>query len=354
MTQNFFRKEVLDLAGYPLVKGEEGVKLDQNESPFDLPAELKQKVLQILANAEWNRYPLNEPILLKEKMGAYLKVSPDQLLFANGSNVLIQALVVATSINQKVLVVDPTFSLYELEAKLFGNQVIRVPLNADFSFPLDLFIQKIRDEKPSLIFLANPNAPTGNLISQHDIQKILEAASCLVVIDEAYFPFVPQTSLPLLSEFKNLVVLRTFSKAFSLAGGRLGFLVASADVCRQVEKCLLPFCINKMTYALAFALLENIFLEKNLLEKTVEVLTAERDWLYNKMKTISGLTIYPSQTNFLLFQVADGNHVYQQLKSQKVIIRNVSNGRSLTNALRVSVGSREENEKFLLELQKIL
>ncbi len=347
--KNFFRQEVLDLTAYHLEE-HTGVKLNQNESPWDIPVELKTEVVEALIRIPWNRYPLSETRTLQKKMAKYLGVWPDNLVFANGSNVLIQALTFATSIAREILVVDPTFGIYEVEAKLFGNRVIRVPLREDFSIPPDLFLKTLKKEKPGLVFIPNPNAPTGNLFDRDLLIKIISTADCLVVIDEAYCQFSGVTLLDDLKEHDNLVILRTFSKAFALGGLRLGWMIAEPEICHQIQKCLLPFRLGKLTFATAMAVLES----PEYMEEYVKVVCKERDRLYQEMKKIKRIKVYPSQANFLLFEVEKGEAVFRKLLSEKVILRQVNDGRRLVNALRVSVGAPEENDVFLNALRKIV
>lgn len=348
--EDYFRKEVLDLPPYHLVTAQPGVKLDQNESPWDIPVELKAEIIETFLKIPWNRYPLEEDLLLKKKMAKYLGLWTDDLVFANGSNVLIQALVNATCIDKKVLVVDPTFSVYELEAKLFRNEIIRVPLNEDFSVPSELFLKTIKKEKPGIIFLASPNAPTGNIIDVGLLRKIIETANCLVVVDEAYYPFSGSTVIKWIKEYENLVVLRTFSKAFAFGGARLGYMAADPEICRQIEKVLLPFRINKLTYAAAMVVLQN----PKYVDHYVKTICEERERVFKELSKIKKIKVINSQTNFLLFHVEKSEEVFRRLVHQRVIIRKISDGRRLIDYLRVSIGSPEENDLFITSLKKII
>ncbi|OGQ08810.1 MAG: histidinol-phosphate transaminase [Deltaproteobacteria bacterium RIFCSPLOWO2_12_FULL_40_28] len=348
--ERFFRKELLEMPAYHLAE-HDGVKLNQNEAPWDLPVPLKALGVEALLKTPWNRYPLGDTLLLKKKLAKHLGIWADNLVIANGSNVLIQALVMATSIDRNILTFDPTFSVYELEANLFNNTVVRVPLNEeDFSIPEDLTLRAIKKFKPSLIFIANPNAPTGNLFDISLLKKIIAIAPGLVVIDEAYYPFSGTTMIDSVREYENLVVLRTFSKAFALGGLRLGYVVCETDVARNLEKCLLPFCVSKIIASLAMVVLDHA----EYINQYVKTICSERERVYEGLKHISSIKVYPSQANFILFQVENSEKVFKSLLKEKVIIRQVSNGRSLTNALRVSIGTPEENDAFLSSLTKVL
>jgi histidinol-phosphate aminotransferase len=345
-SSKFFRKEVLDLPAYHLDELP-GTKLNQNESPWDIPVDLKALIIENLLKTPWNRYPLGDIVLLKKKLAKILGVWPDNIAFANGSNVLIQAFLLATAVGKNVQIVDPSFSVYEIEANLLGNTVHRFPLNPkDFSLDAPNFIKEMKRIKPKIIFIPNPNAPTGNMFELASIRAIIEAATCPVVIDEAYYPFSGTTILEWTKNYEHLAVLRTFSKAYALGGLRLGYLVADTEVIRQVEKCLLPFCVSKITIATALTVLDHT----DYMHQYVDILCLERQRVYEGMQKIEGITIYPSATNFIFFEVPDAQHTFKELVSQGVVIRQINDGRRLTNALRVSIGSPEENDRFLKTL----
>jgi len=347
MANKYFRQEVLDLPAYHL-EAHKGIKLNQNESPWDIPVDVKTAVVEELLRVPWNRYPLDDSPTVQKKLARLFNVWPDNILFANGSNVLIQALTIATSIERDIMVVDPTFSVYEIEAKLLGNRIVRVPLNDDFSIPEELFLKTMRKIKPGIIFIPNPNAPTGNLFEDSTIYKIIEQAECLVVIDEAYYPFSDTTYVQAVKDHDNLVVLRTFSKAFALGGLRLGTMIADAEVCSQVQKCLLPFCVSRLTYAAASVILDHV----QYMDDYAKVIVEQREELVELLKRFESIKVYPSKANFVLFEVPDASDLFKKLVHSGVIVRQVNDGRRLKNALRVSIGTPEENAHFLQMLSK--
>ena len=216
--------------------------------------------------------------------------------------------------------------------------------------PKDQLIRTIKKERPGIIFIANPNAPTGNLFDPDVLRKVVEITDCLVVVDEAYYPFSDFTVIDWTKQYDNLVILRTFSKAFSLGGLRLGWMVAEPEVSRMIEKCLLPFCINKLVYATALAVLDS----PNYLKKYMKAINTERERVYKALKSLYSLTVYPSKTNFILFETDNADLLFKKLLEQKVIVRQMNDGRRLRNALRVTIGSKEENDAFLYALRKVL
>ncbi len=343
----YIRKEILNLKGYHLSSYPKTIKLNQNEIPYDIPGELKAKVLEKLILVPWNRYPLPQPVELISKLSTHLNWPQDGILISNGSNVLIQALTLATSLEGRVLTIDPTFSLYELEAKVLNAQVQAVRLNENFTFPLENFLEAIRSFKPTLIFIPNPNAPTGNLFPKDQLLQVIRAASCLVVIDEAYFQFADENLMEELAAHPNLILLRTFSKAFGLGGVRMGYALGAPEILSEVFKVMLPYCVSTLNEAVAEAILEH----PELTEKRVAEIKIERASLYQTLLGFKGVKVYPSQTNFLIFQVDDSQRVFQSLLQEKILLRDVSHPISLPNTLRVTVGSPDENEKFVKALK---
>ena len=345
--EKIFRSEILNLPAYKLEVAK-GIKLNQNESPWDIPVDLKTQIIEGMLCEHWNRYPEPDLLPLKKKMAKYLNVWPDSLAFANGSNVLIQALVLATSLKQKILVTDPCFSVYEMQGKILENTIIRFPLEDDFSINEEKFLETITREKPRLVFFPNPHAPTGKLFSLELIKNILKATSSgLVVVDEAYYPFSGTTAIGWLKEFDNLVILRTFSKAFALAGARLGWMVADPEVTNQVQKCLLPFCVSQFSSILATILLDHT----EYIDQFGKTIVEERERVYEALRQIEGLKTHPSHTNFILMEHPKARALFKMLADNGVLVRNVSDGRRLKQALRVTIGTKKENDVFLNEIK---
>ncbi len=343
----YFRREVLREEAYRLASHPEAIKLNQNELPYDLEPEMKRELLDRLSALPLQRYPLPQPKELQERLAKQLGVQASQVLLANGSNVLIQALTLATSLHSKVLVLEPTFSVYEIEAKLFGNKVVSVPLREpDFGFPREKLLAQLKKHKPSLIFLANPNAPTGNLFSKEDLLAVVAKAKCLVVVDEAYVQFSGATLLAHLQAFPNLVILRTFSKGFGLGGVRIGYLVANAPVVENLAKLLLPYCLSSVSEATAQFALDHEARYQPIIAEVIR----ERDRMIAAMRQLPKLKVFDSAANFILFRVKNAKACFEHLLKHGVLVRNVSNHHGLKQCLRVSVGQPGENDAFLAAL----
>lgn len=342
--KRYLRPEVLREAAYHLSSYPEAIKLNQNELPYDLPEDLKEELLRRLRALPFQRYPLPQPMALKRRLAEQLGLKPEQIEVANGSNVLIQALILATSLKGKVLTLDPTFSVYEIEAKLFGNRVIRVPLQEpDFGLPLEKTLAALKRQRPNIAFIANPNAPTGNLFPEEALLEVVAKAKCLVVVDEAYVQFSQATLLPHLKKFPNLVLLRTFSKGFGLGGARIGYLAAHPALAENLSKILMPYCLSSLSEATAHFVLDHA----DRFAPIVAEVIRERGRMLAAMRALPGLRVWDSAANFILFRVKNAKACFARLLAAGVLVRNVSDHGGLKNCLRVSVGRPEENDAFL-------
>ncbi len=346
------RKELKKLKAYTLDQPPHRVKLNQNESPYEIPAPLKQQILGELEKLRWNRYPSPYADRLRQVIGEKEDWDPEGVVVSGGSNILVQLLVLATAIRGKLLTVHPTFSLYEFEGALLKNRVIRVPLDREtFAFQREIFLKALRNGKPDITFLANPNSPTGNLIPEPDLLEVLKkspglAPRGLTVIDEAYFPFSGETIRPHLEKFPNLVILRTLSKAFSLGGIRLGYLLADREIATTIRKVMLPFTVSQLQETIGCTVLQN----DGYLREVVQKIVDERERLLAALQKIPSVRAYPSATNFILFRVEDAARTYLRLVEQGILIRPMG-GHGLKDCLRVSVGTPEENRAFLEALK---
>ena len=350
--ERFFKKVVLDLPGYESPPQHRvRAKLNQNESPFDIPEEVKQRVLTQAADLAFNRYPVNESPNIRQKLAALYGVSTDHILLGNGSNQLLQTvLTAALEPNDRVLYCPPTFSLFDLFVPIYGGRPVEVMWGPGLEFPLEKVLEEIRRTRPKLILLCSPNNPTGAQIPLSDLEHVLRATDGLVLWDEAYGEFTPQSAIPRLEKWPQLIVSRTFSKAFSLAGLRFGYLVANPPVIEQLRKVNLPYNVNLFTERVVAALLDDVSFVRN----QVQFLIEERDRLFSAMVGLDRVQVYPSGANFLLFRTEDGRHIFQSLKEHGVLVRDVSSYPLLKNHLRVNAGTREENDLFLQALAESL
>lgn len=352
--ETLFRPEVLAMSAYHVADAANLIKLDAMENPYNWPEEIQQRWLESLKSCPINRYPDPEA---KELAASLRRANaiPDKasLLLGNGSDEIIQILMMALTSGSTVLAPEPGFVMYKQVALSLGLAYRGVSLLAD-SFELDMPAMRlaIAQTQPALIFLAYPNNPTGNLFDAEAIKEILAIAPGLVVVDEAYAPFADASFIEQLEHYPNLLVMRTVSK-LGLAGLRLGFLAGAAAVLDQLHKVRLPYNINSLTQlTVGFALDHGDFLWQQ-----TRTLREERGKVFQALQTIPEILAYPSAANFILFRTLNtpANDVFASLKSQGVLIKNLSpQAGLLADCLRVTIGKPEENQAFLKALAHAL
>ncbi len=334
------KKDVSVLRAYNAKEIPCRVKLDANESPYGFRTALKAA-----GKINTNRYPDPEAKALKGLIAKGLGIKQDNILQGNGSDELIYYLVAA--FGGPVLYPVPTFSMYGIISQALGEKRIAIFLDKEFDLDTDRILSAIKKDRPKLIFLSSPNNPTGNCFSSDRILKIIEASKGIVIVDEAYQPFASEKGfLPLMKDYKNLVIMRTLSK-IGLAALRLGFLIAEAEIIEEVNKVRLPFNVNSLSQAVALEALKN----RKQFNSCVKVIVSERRRLFNEMEKISGVKPFPSEANFILFKVKDPDKVYNALLKKGILIRNIKD--AVNGCLRVTVGTPEENTAFLKALKTV-
>ena len=344
---------VRQIAAYTLAARRAPVKVNQNENPYDLPEAVKRRVLDAALTRPWSRYPDFDPRELLERLAAFAGWRADGVLAGNGSNELIEALLLVTvGPGTRVLVPEPTFTLYALLTKVLGGDLVPAPLGAELEYvPAEL--RALREAvAPAVTIVCSPNNPTGSFLDPEDVASLCAQNDGLVVVDEAYHEFAGQSVVPLLAEHPNLVVLRTFSKAMGMAGLRVGYLLASPEIVREVNKARLPYNLNFFSQAAALAALY----QADHLRAQVERIVGDRDELFRRLAHVPGVRPYPSRANFILFELgdADPKAVFESVHRRGVLVRDVTSYPRLQRCLRVSVGSEAENEAFLAALRHAL
>lgn len=329
------------------------IKLDAMENPYTWSDKFKAEFAQALSQLEINRYPDPHCQQLKSCMRQVLNIPSDaDLMLGNGSDELIQILAMASQPHRKIMAPEPSFVMYKMISQYLGMEYIGVPLTEDFQLDQEAMLAAIAEHQPGLIFIAYPNNPSGNLFDRDSIKRIVQASRGLVVIDEAYQIFSEDSFLNDLSQYDNVILMRTLSKV-GLAGLRLGYLVGQKDWLEQFEKIRLPYNINTLTQASAQFFLKH-YTE---LLKQAEEIKKSRTQLYQALNKLSGISVFPSQANFLSFKLKSENAdtVFKALVKEKILIKKLHGSHPLLDqCLRVTVGLKEENEAFLSSLARVV
>lgn len=344
---------VRSLRAYSLSPRRASVKINQNENPWDVPQAIKEETLRRLEKRKWSRYPDFVSTSLHEHLAGFASWRADGVIAGNGSNELIQAtLMVTIGEGKRVLISEPTFALYRQVTTVLGGEVRSIRLTEEFQFDIQVLLKHVVDERPDVVILCSPNNPTGCVISDEGLREILRNAPGLVIIDEAYHEFARHSVVPLLNQFENLVVLRTFSKAMALAGLRLGYLLASPTLVTEIRKAVLPYNLNAFSQTAAEVAVE---LYEHELDSIVNKIISERHRLFNSLSAIRGLEPVASQANFMIVRSSiPPPEVFNELAERDILIRDVSGYPMLNEYFRVSVGTPDENDLLIRALTEIM
>ena len=325
------------------------IKLDANERSAPLPVSVRNAIARRLRAVETYRYPEMNARPLRRLLADSLGVLPEQVSVGNGSSDLIAA-VCATfgGAGRTIAYQWPSFSMYPIYAALVDSPTLPIPLDAQYQLSVDRVVQAVRQSDVKLLILCNPNNPTGGPIAIADLRKILEQVNCPVLVDEAYYEYCGETALPWLAEFPNLMVARTFSKAYGLAAARTGYLLASEKLSAAIGKFLLPYNLNAFSMAAA----EVCYEMRDTILQEVRRTKARRDGLARRLQKTGVIQVYPSATNFLLVKVDKPDELNEMLITQGIGVRNFSRTVGLAGCLRITIGSPKENAAMLACVNK--
>jgi len=368
------RDDLRELSGYHSPQVSVEVRLNTNESPISPPREFVEAVASAVRDVQWNRYPDRTATALREDIAALHGVSADNVFVANGSNEVLQSLLLAYSgAGRKVVTFEPTYQLHSHIARIAGATVVNGRRNPDFTLDAAEVARVCKQHSPSVTFLCSPNNPTGLAESQESIRAAVDETPGIVLVDEAYAQFSPHTALGLVREDARVAVSRTYSKTWSMAAARLGYLIAPKWMVADLEVVALPYRVDALKQAAGRAALRFV----SHMEHAVRDVVAQRERLVAAM-TKMPLTVWPSQANFILFRPnvpmvnpasatsgssnsglstsggGAGRALWQALLDQSVLVRDCSSWDGLTDCLRVTVGTPAENDRFLAALQTAL
>lgn len=349
------RDDIAMMDGYHSPQVSVDVRLNTNESPLAPPQAFLDAVAAEVAATDWNRYPDRGATELRARLAELHGVDPGQIFVANGSNEVLQTLSLTYGgPGRSIAVFEPTYAMHSQIARVTGATVAEGARGADLSLDLDEVRRVIAESSPAITYLCSPNNPTGMVESAETVAEVLdlvEAVGGLLVVDEAYGQFAPWSALELFGEDRSLVVTRTYSKTWSMAAARLGYLIGPSWVVAELEKVVLPYHLDALKQAAGRIALDFV----GDMEQRVSILTEERGRVDAALRDLP-VEVWPSAANFILFRPtdADADTVWQGLVERSVLVRNCSGWPGLFGCLRVTIGTRDEDDRFLTALREVL
>jgi len=323
--------------------------MDLNTSPFT-PVEWLSKLSRQVVKLSVNLYPDTTYMSLREAISGYVGCNPDMVTVGNGADECLMMISQAfIDRGSKAVVSYPSYSYFRVCTEIMGGKIINIKRKPSFEDDFDA-LASAADKDTRIIFLCSPNNPTGNLVEPQGLRKLLDETRSTIVVDEAYHEYCGKSFADLVSSYPNLIIVRTFSKAFSLAGVRVGYIVAAEETIDKINKVRPPNSVGTISQRLASIGLRNV----GLMRKWVTEVVKERERVKNSLKKIEGVEAYESHANFLLirFRFVDAEKIHQKLLEKGIVVRNLSG--VVDNSLRVTILRRRENNRFLRSLEKIL
>ncbi len=346
------RADLQDLAGYHSPQLDVQIRLNTNESPYPPPAEFVDRWLAALRTTELQRYPDRRATRLREAIAMRVGQPAGRVFAANGSNEVLQTLLLTYGgPGRRALVFEPTYALHSHIARITGTATIVGPRDDDFRIDRRTAVALIEHERPDIVFVCSPNNPSGTVEETETVAALVEAAPGLVVVDEAYGEFATESALDLVHEDRALVVTRTYSKVWSLAALRLGFVVGPAWLVADLEQVVLPYHLDAATQLAGTLALDYA----DEMQRRVSRLVEDREELIRDLAAMPGIEVFPSGANFVLFRSAGrGRRLWEGLVSRGVLVRDFSSWPGVEDCLRVTVGTPEENARFRSALEETM
>lgn len=350
--EQIIREDIRAIKPYHVQQADGLVKLDAMESPYGLPPALQREIADAVSRVAINRYPDPTAPALVRRLRETMDIRPEHdVLLGNGSDEIIHIVVQSVARQGAVVLAPrPSFVMFGAYAALAGMEFVGVLLRPDFTLDAQAFLEAMKRHRPAVVFIAYPNNPSGNLFDEESVASIVAAAPGLVVIDEAYHAFARKTFMTRLTEFPNLVVMRTLSK-LGLAGIRLGYAVGRPEWIREFDKVRSPYNVNSLTHAVA----ERILAHHDVLDAQARGIIAERKRLDAELRKLPGVTVFPSDANFILVRIADSAAVFEGMRHRGVLVKNLHTGTPLLDGcVRLTIGTPEENRQCLAAFRESL
>lgn len=346
-----YRKGLAEMPSYDVVERPWNIKVNANECGMNLPPLVEDRVMARMSHIAFNRYPNEEMEDLMDAIAKNYGMSKENVLLGNGSSEIIEKIFHCFGgKNHKIVFPQPSFSMYHIYAKAAEAEGVPFDLNDDYSLNVKTFVKTVNDNNASLAVVCNPNNPTGNYIPVSDIEYIAQHIECPFLVDEAYIEFHGGTSVGLMEKYPHLMIARTFSKAYGLASCRCGYLLAQKDLAEMIGKAFMPYHMNTLTLVTA----DTVFQMRDEYVPRIQQMIAERKRMEELYASLEGFTVYPSNTNFIFVKYDKAVELNERLESLSMGIRSFGKAPRLENCLRISMGTRMENDEIFKAVKEFV
>ncbi len=343
MIEKMVKETVKGMKAYQVDNGRYDIKIDANESNSNIFSEIMPEIWGNVMKEDINRYPDSEASELRGAISAFIGVPAEKILCGNGSDELIKIIIDAfVNPGEAVLSHSPTFGMYGISTRVSGGSYMEIETDDTFEIDVDDLIAKANEASAKLIFLCNPNNPTGNIVEKKQIRRILRETKSILVLDEAYIEFAGESMVDEVDDWENLIIMRTLSKAFGLAGLRLGYIITGGPIMEVVKAIKPPYNLNRISQRLG----REVLAHSSFINRNIEAIKAERERMLEDLLKIKELKVFPTKSNFILLKTDQAEKLDRAFKKESILIRKYSGGR-LENCLRISIGSRSENETVM-------
>ena len=339
-----YRTGLAKMPSYDVVERDWKIKINANECNMNLPPMVEDRVMGRLSRVAFNRYPNEQLDDLREQIADNFSLQKENVLIGSGSSEIIEKLFYCFggTRSRKIVYPQPSFSMYTIYAKAAEAVGVPVDLEEDYRLDVGKFVRAVVENKASLAVICNPNNPTGNVMSLSDIEYIAQNIDCAFLVDEAYVEFHGESAASVLKKYPHMIIARTFSKAYGLAAARVGYMLADANIVEMIDKSYMPYHMNVLSLVTA----DTVYQMRHEYVPRIQMMVAERKRMETELKKLSGFTVYPSATNFILVKYASAGELNEAMEAAGIGLRSFGSAPRLENCLRISMGTREENDAW--------
>ena len=347
-----YRTGLAKMPSYDVVERDWKIKINANECNMNLPPMVEDRVMGRLSRVAFNRYPNEQLDDLREQIADNFSLQKENVLIGSGSSEIIEKLFYCFggTRSRKIVYPQPSFSMYTIYAKAAEAVGVPVDLEEDYRLDVGKFVRAVVENKASLAVICNPNNPTGNVMSLSDIEYIAQNIDCAFLVDEAYVEFHGESAASVLKKYPHMIIARTFSKAYGLAAARVGYMLADAKVVEMIDKSYMPYHMNVLSLVTA----DTVYQMRHEYVPRIQMMVAERKRMETELKKLSGFTVYPSATNFILVKYASAGELNEAMEAAGIGLRSFGSAPRLENCLRISMGTREENDAWYKSMKDFI